>query len=127
MIKPLILIAILNIIFRVVGETPTHPKDSNFSSNEGKKLEVLFDEIMKSMPEETKVKVEAAKEQCKKGENKSGNVSEKVSSLPQNSTAPLKELPPEIREKVENLINQMDRRMEERKARMREINQKGQR
>lgn len=122
------IIIVLNLIFIVTGEPPmVTPKDSNSSNKEEKKLEVLFDDIMTSMPQETKVKVEAAKEQRKKNETVKENIPDKDTPLLQesNSNIPIKELPPEIREKVENLINQMDRKMEERKTRMRELNQKG--
>jgi hypothetical protein len=95
--------------------------DSNVPAGDEKRMDLLFDRIMRTLPEGERTKVDSAAT-VKIDRNR---ISEKPLHGPEHGDATpprerLKELPDELKVQVERAITDMEQRKEDRKAQFRE-------
>ena len=99
--------------------------DTGTKHDSDSRLEVLFDQIMETLPEEKRSRVDSAgntrpEQRPDLSETVSGNRSGDITP----TSARLKQLPQELRVQVERVISDIEQRKEERKERFRESQRK---
>jgi protein-tyrosine-phosphatase len=95
--------------------------DSNGQVNDEKQMDLLFDRIMRTLPEGERSKVDSAatvKIDRNRINDKQSHTSERTDIITPRER--LKELPDELKVQVERVITDMEQRKEDRKAQFRE-------
>jgi hypothetical protein len=95
------------------------PPDTSPRNNEAQ-LDVLFDQIMESLPDGMKSKVDSAGVVRSQRVHDTPATRENPDVQEQSTSARLRELPKELKLQVERAIKDMEQRKEERKAQFRE-------
>ena len=118
-------IAVMSILLLGSGMVSAQDRDrsdSNAQVNEEKRLDLLFDRIMQTLPEGERTRVDSAATVKVDRNTVNGNTSAQPSEH-EKGIAPrerLKELPDELKVQVERAITDMEKRKEDRKAQFRE-------
>jgi hypothetical protein len=123
LIKPLVhLVAVITCLS--ISTTSAQPKDTNKLPSDEKQIDLLFDRIMKTLPDAERSKVDsAATVQTHRSTTSQGVIPPAVrerETSPKTTAQRVEDLPPELRAQVERTINSMESRREERKAQFRE-------
>jgi hypothetical protein len=99
-------------------------KDTNKLPSDEKQIDLLFDRIMKTLPDAERSKVDsAASAQLLRHETRTTAAAAPAHEreiAPRVGAKRIEDLPPELRAQVERTINSMESRREERKAQFRE-------
>lgn len=115
---------ILGIVLVVfVNISTAQAQDANRQTIEEKRLDLLFDRIMQSMPDSTKKQIDSAASIANDHLNSSQKVFKAEKQLINEKTVTkttAHELPDELKAKVERTIAEIQERKEERKAQFRE-------
>jgi hypothetical protein len=115
---------IFGIVLAVFVNFPTaQEQDTNRQAIEEKRLDLLFDRIMQSMPDSTKKQIDSAASIANDHLNLNQKVFKAEKQLTTENTTTktmVHELPDELKAKVERTIAEIQQRKEERKAQFRE-------
>lgn len=118
--RSMIVIAAL-VLFGTVAASAQERNDSKGQANDEKRMDLLFDRIMKTLPEGERSKVDSAasvKIDRNLVSEKQAHTSERGEIITPRER--LKELPDELKVQVERAITDMEQRKEDRKAQFRE-------
>ena len=118
--RSMIAIAAL-VLFGTVAASAQDHSDSKGQANDEKRMDLLFDRIMKTLPEGERSKVDSAasvKIDRNLVNEKQAHTSERGEIITPRER--LKELPDELKVQVERAITDMEQRKEDRKAQFRE-------
>ena len=114
------------VLSAVVGLTAfaadAQQKDTNRSIANEQRIDLLFDQIMKTLPDGERMKVDSAASMEVNRRESARTAPSAVSHERGNTprTTRVNDLPPELKAQVERTINSMETRKEERKAQFRE-------
>jgi hypothetical protein len=119
---PLIFRGVLLVALAVCGVSAQESGDSNKQVSNEKRLDLLFDQIMQTLPEGARSKVDSAAtvktdRRPVSGVTSAGKMDHITAHSPRER---LSELPDDLKAQVERAITDMEQRKEERKAQFRD-------
>lgn len=121
---PLIFTGLILIVLSV-DSLQAQSRDTGIKPDNDARLELLFDQIMETLPEEKRSRVDSAGAASR---NPRPDTPEAVSGSrdhePPSTSARLRELPQDLKVQVERVIADIEQRKEQRKERFRESRQK---